>query len=147
MSLARLTGCMMALAFAASAGESSTCRDCQQQKSRPADEMRLRPACVDSLDTDGYCRWVVRAERTGANRAAHIPTADDKQIEATLSAFKLVQPPQYLRRHATVLVLNEAGEFLVVRLEKTLEKTKDTQSEEWRVTEVVEPAMKEGAAQ
>ena len=148
---------MLAIGFAALAGEGDTCRDCQEprrQKARPADEMRLRPGCVDAVEAartsklsdtevDRYCRWIVRAERTGANRAVHIPSPDDKQIEATLSTLKLVQPPQYLDRLATVLAMNEAGRFVVVRLEKT---QGENESEEWRIMDVVEPATKNGAS-
>ena len=149
---------MLAMGVAALAGEGDTCRDCQdrrEQKARPADEMRLRSGCVDPVDAsrssklsdaevDRYCRWIVRAERTGANRAVHTPTPDDKRIEATLSTLKPVQPPQYLDRLATVLAMNEAGTFVVVRLEKS---QGENGSEEWRILDVVEPATKKRTPQ
>jgi hypothetical protein len=52
----------------------------------------------------------------------------------------LVQPPQYLGRHAMVLALNEAGKFVVVRLEKS---DGSSVSEAWRITEIVEPANRD----
>jgi hypothetical protein len=154
MRLARQTACLFTIAFVATAGEGATCRDCQEvreQKASPAQEMRLQPACggtagfakLSPAEIDRYCRWVVRAERSGANRAVRVPSPDDRDIEAALATLSVVQPPQYLGRHATVLALNQSGRFVVVMLEKN---EVAGESEVWRITEIVEPAVKKDAA-
>jgi hypothetical protein len=153
MCLERLAAYLFTIAFVATAAEGVTCRDCQgsrDQKTSPA-QMRLRPGCagaagfakLSGAELDRYCGWVVRAERTGANRAVRTPSRDDHDVEVALTAFTLVQPPQYLDRRATVLALNGAGQFVVVRLEKS---EASSVSEAWRITEIVEPAMGKGAA-
>jgi hypothetical protein len=154
MRLARLTAYLFMMTLSATAGEDLTCRDCQEmreQKPSSAPQMRLQPGCADTAgfaklsgaELDRYCRWVVRAERTGANRAVRTPSRDDRDVEAALTTLTVVQPPQYLGRHATVLALDGAGKFVVVRLEK---REASSVSEAWRITEIAEPAMKKGAA-
>jgi hypothetical protein len=91
----------------------NSCRHCGEE-----DAGRLVSTCADS-QADRSCRWVVRYERSTAERRTK--TKDQADVEAALGNVNLIQPVQIRGDEASALIAGNGADFQVVYAKKSVQ--------------------------